>query len=74
MAFHCSELKPIVVVSSAFGEHQLYDVHMATQCSALKTQVRVSAFVKAFQNLLFFSGGSGTHAIDTNVFFIFQTF
>ena len=74
MASLCSVIKPPAVVSSAFGEQQLYDFNMPTICSASKSPVRVSAFVKASQYQRFVSGGSGTKTIDTNVFFIFQTF
>ena len=48
---------------------------MATLDSVPKPLVVVSsAFVKALQNQLFVTGGSGTRTIDTNAFFIFQTF
>ena len=71
MATCSSALKPIVRVS-AFREHQLYDAHMATKSSALKPIVRLFPFVKALQNQLFVTGGSGTTTIDTNVIFVFQ--
>ena len=72
MATCSSALKPPVVVSSAFVEQQLYDIHMATCSSAPKPLVRLCAFVKALQNQLFVSGGSGTHTIDANVNSVFQ--
>ena len=71
MPTHCSATKP-KVRASAFVEQQLYDFHLAAHGSALKPPARTSAFVKALQNQLFIPGGSGTHAIATNVKTVFQ--
>ena len=46
MTTPCSALKPLIVVSSAFVEQQLYNIHMPTPSSALKPIVGGSAFIK----------------------------